>query len=246
MEVWRMPARVGPGPRARSGVSRRARTGVGGPRHAPDRSAEGLPILSRPPVTIPRSHLKRLCSRGKALDIPKGLNETGKPWKRLLPTSRSGRPWLQDEPGTSTPESSPTPRSESPPPGHPRTCRGNTTKSSFDGIARLRLRTGLRDRLVQALSFDDSARALPDLSHVRPTGARVAVRRLLVLCRATLPTLTRSLSELEKRLERLRRRGPWGPSEVVKPSPAPTAATSIWRQRPVRSRGLGGRGLVGA
>ena len=89
-----------------------------------------------------------------------------------------------------------------------------------------------------------SVGTLPDLSHVRPTGARVAVRRLLVLCRATLPTLTRSLSELDKRFEWLRRSGPWGPSEVVKPSPAPTATIKIEprvRQWRVLSRSYCGR-----
>jgi hypothetical protein len=49
------------------------------------------------------------------------------------------------------------------PPQRPRTCRGNARKFLYNGIARLRLLMGLRDRLVSALPFDDSARALPDL-----------------------------------------------------------------------------------
>jgi hypothetical protein len=35
-----------------------------GPRHAPDNTVEGSPILSRPEVTVPQGRLKLRCSRG--------------------------------------------------------------------------------------------------------------------------------------------------------------------------------------
>jgi hypothetical protein len=85
---------------------------------------------------------------------------------------------------------------------------------------------------------------LPDLSQVRPTGARVAVRPLAVLCRATSPALTRSLSELVTRFEWPRRSGPRCSSEVVKPSPAPTAAVANVGKDLLNGVFLGGRGAV--
>jgi hypothetical protein len=172
-----MPVGGGSGPRARPRFGRRASTGGGVPRHAPDRSVERSKFLSRPRATMPYMSLQ---SR-EGLRRPKGRNE------RAIPGNGSYADLAQDSLNSLTnrgPEllnPPPTPGRFGLPPRRPRTCRGNARSSCMTGSRGFASVRCWGIRLFKPLHSMARVGALPDLSHARPTGARVVLALPAVL-----------------------------------------------------------------